>query len=76
MGDTETCHFWVGDVPEETAGQYFVESWDDNDEDAPISAFARDQGVTYYDHDFLEYGSGNATSTSASVVGGFCGQCL
>jgi len=65
--DTETCHFWVGNFPEEIAGNYFVE--DRSEDDAPISAFARDQGVTYYDHDFLEYGWGNADTIQGLVAG-------
>ena len=46
---------------------YFVETRDD--EDTPVSAFARDQGVAYYDHDFLEYGWGKAGSILDLVSG-------
>jgi hypothetical protein len=63
---TQTSHFWVGYFPEEKAAEYFVEVHGEDDEededeeeeeeDSPVSAFARDQGVTWYDHDFLEYG--------------------
>jgi hypothetical protein len=67
MRDTETCHFWVGNVPEEIAGNYFVE--DRSEDDTPISAFARDQRVTYYDHDFLEYGWGKADTIQGLVAG-------
>ena len=68
MRDTETCHFWVGSVPEKIAGSYFVEDLTGDDE-KPISAFARDQGVTYYDHDFLEYGWGKADTIQKLVAG-------
>jgi hypothetical protein len=65
--DTEFSHFWVGNFPEEIAGNYFVENSSDGHE--PISAFARDQGVKYYDHDFLEYGWGKANTIQKLVVG-------
>lgn len=70
MRETQSSHFWVGHFPEEIAGEYFVEIWDDEDEDrehTPLSAFARDQGVMWYDHDFLEYGWGNSTSIEELV---------
>src|SRR5262249_50300789 len=57
--ETETSHFWVGRFTEAKAADYFTEVWDENDEDrehTPLSAFARDQGVKWYDHDFIEYG--------------------
>jgi len=72
LRETETSHFWVGRFPEEVAGNYFVEVYDENDEDrehTPLSAFARDQGVTWYDHDFLEYGWGKAESIQKLVIG-------
>ncbi len=69
MKETENCHFWAGNFPEEFAETYFVETWDLEDEDAPVSAFARDQGVAYYDHDFLEYGWGKAASILDLVNG-------
>lgn len=69
MRDTETSHFWVGHLPEDVANQYFVEDYSGDREETPISAFARDQGVTYYDHDFLEYGWGNAGSIQELVDG-------
>jgi len=54
---TETSHFWVGHFPaEQQVGEYFAEAYNEDDEDTPISLFARDQGVEYYDHDFIEYG--------------------
>lgn len=59
MRKTETSHFWVGFFPKSIAEKYFTEIFDSNDagrEHTPISAFARDQGEAYYDHDFLEYG--------------------
>jgi hypothetical protein len=67
--DKETSHFWVGQFPELVAGEYFVETYSGDREDAPISAFARDQGVTWYDHDFLEYGWGTAPTIQALVTG-------
>src|SRR5262249_17465904 len=49
--------------------EYFVEDRNQEDENAPVSAFARDQGVAYYDHDFLEYGWGEANSMLELVRG-------
>lgn len=69
MRDKQTSHFWVGNVPEHIAGEYFVETYDGVREDTPVSAFARDQGVTWCDHDFLEYGWGTADTISELVAG-------
>ena len=68
MRDKETSHFWVGRVPEQVAGEYFVETYAKDREETPVSAFARDQGVTWYDHDFLEYGWGNALTIQELVA--------
>ena len=68
MSKKETCHFWVGQVPENIAGNYFVETYNEDCEDEPISSFARDQGVTWYDHDFLEYGRGTADTIQDLVA--------
>ena len=60
MNHLKISHFWVGRFPsEQSAADYFAEVWDEDDEDrehTPLSAFARDQGEKWYDHDFLEYG--------------------
>jgi Immunity protein 22 len=69
MNHKQTSHFWVGQMPEEIAGEYFVESYGDDDDETPISAFARDQGVSFYDHDFLEYGWGDADTIQKLVEG-------
>jgi len=68
----QTSHFWVGNFPENLAGEYFTEVDDEEDEDrehTPLSAFARDQGEKWYDHDFLEYGWGKADSIDKLVAG-------
>ena len=50
---TETSHFWVGEFADRRAAEkYFAEQYDDDD--TPLSEFARDQGVRWYDHDFME----------------------
>lgn len=72
MKRAETCHFWVGHFPKRIAETYFVEvrgEVDEDGEDRPISPFARDQSVQYYDHDFLEYGWGKARSIIELVKG-------
>jgi hypothetical protein len=61
MNKTTTSHFWVGQLSEKMAENYFSEVCNRDDEDrenTPLSEFARDQGVIWYDHDFLEYGWG------------------
>jgi hypothetical protein len=69
LRDKETSHFWVGQVPEHVARDYFVETYAENSEETPVSAFARDQGVGWYDHDFLEYGWGTALTIQELVSG-------
>ena len=69
---TETSHFWLGHLPEALAEAYFAEVYPDDEdrERTPLSAFARDQGEGFYDHDFLEYGfSGTAGSVEELVAG-------
>ena len=72
MIDTDTSHFWVGRFPKLVAESYFAEMYDENDPDrkhTPLSMFARDQGVKWYDHDFLEYGWGRASMIRKLVKG-------
>ena len=69
MRDDETSHFWVGNVPERIAGEYFVETHGEDREDTPVSRFAEHQGVQWYDHDFLEYGWGSADTIQELVSG-------
>ncbi len=68
MGETETSHFWVGRVPEHVAASYFAETCGRGG-DEPVSAFARDQGATWYDHDRPEYGWGTAGAVRELVAG-------
>lgn len=45
---------WIGRFPNrERLDRYLEEHYDDMDDDAPISEFARDQGQWFYDHDFV-----------------------
>jgi hypothetical protein len=71
---TQTCHFWLGQFPnEQRVDDYFAEVWDEEDENrehTPLSAFGRDQGENWYDHDFLEHGyNPKATSVEELVEG-------
>lgn len=51
----ETSHFWLGlFTSEEQLDAYFEEQYENDD--APISRFAADQGKMYYDHDWVECG--------------------
>lgn len=60
MRTEESSHFWVGRFPSnDEVGRYFDETYDLDDEErerTPLSKFASDQGVMWYDHDCLEYG--------------------
>ncbi|MDZ7863755.1 immunity 22 family protein [Acidovorax sp.] len=69
---TLTSHFWVGRASQEQVDSYFAEApgGEDQGDHAPISAFARDQGANWYDHDFLEYGWDGEASTTGQLVDG------
>lgn len=69
MRGREVSHFWVGRFPEAIAAEYFVETYGVDRNEVPVSAFARDQGVQWYDHDFLEYGWGTADRIQELVSG-------
>lgn len=59
----KNAHVWVARFKSERAlERYMDEVYDEDDEDAPISLFAADQGVAFYDHDlvYAEYAK-NAT---------------
>lgn len=64
---TLTSHFWVGQASQERVDGYFAEA---HGGQAPVSAFARDQGAAWYDHDFLEYGWDGEATTIAQLVDG------
>jgi hypothetical protein len=71
---TETSHFWVGQFVEPLATDYFAEVYDEDDEDreqTPLSAFARDQGEKWYDHDLLEYGFSDTAGSIEELVAGY-----
>ena len=47
-------HVWVGKFKSAKAlEKYMEEVIDDDDDEAPISQFAADQGVAFYDHDLV-----------------------
>ena len=47
-------HIWVARFKsKEALDEYMAEAIDEDDEDAPISRFAADQGVGFYDHDLV-----------------------
>lgn len=53
----EVVDVWLCRFPaEEAADRYFEETYDEDDDDRPISQFAADMGERFYDHDFLERG--------------------
>ena len=50
----ETSHIWLGRFRSDAAvGEYFDERIYEDDE-APMNRFAEDQGVIFYDHDWVE----------------------
>jgi hypothetical protein len=71
---TETSHFWVGHFSKALAETYTAEVYDPDDEDrehTPLSAFARDQGEKWYDHDRLEYGFSPRPKRVEKLVEGY-----
>ena len=66
MGKTFLLDIWVGNFESEARlDAYFEENYDEDD--APISEFAADMGVSFYDHDFLE-SSFHQTSTDDIAI--------
>jgi len=51
----KTVDVWIGSFPSRSRfDEFFAEAIGDND-DAPISEFAKAMQQTFYDHDFLEH---------------------
>lgn len=75
MRKTETCHFWLGCFENaQRVAAYFAEVYGEEDaegEETPLSQFARDQGETWYDHDFLEHGFGEGCETVEDLARGY-----
>jgi hypothetical protein len=75
MRDTETSHFWLGNFRNERrVSEYLEEIYDEDDEDrehTPLSQFARDQGETWYDHDFMEHGFKKNSKSVEDLVNGY-----
>jgi hypothetical protein len=71
MRDTVTSHFWLGHFPNEgRVAEYFKEVYGDDD-DEPISQFARDQGAKWYDHDFMGHGFKKDAKCVEDLVNGY-----
>ena len=69
MDTEDRIHVWLARFPDaERAQKYFEEEYGDGeDDDVPISAFARDQGVFFYDHDWLQFEYDDRESLSALI---------
>src|SRR5262245_48363957 len=53
--DGEFVSVWVGQfASEEAVDAYTAEQYDEDRDDEPISPFAADIGLKFYDHDFME----------------------
>ena len=53
--DGKVVSVWVGLFGSQQAvDEYIVEQYDDDRDDEPISPFAADISLTFYDHDFIE----------------------
>src|SRR5262245_56143250 len=62
------AHVWVARFKSNKAlDEYMDEAFDDDDEDAPISRFAADQGVGFYDHD-LVYAEFQKNATPRALI--------
>lgn len=53
MSKKRTAQIWIGIFEDNAPEDYFVEMYSDDD-DAPLNQFAKEQGETFYDHDWLE----------------------
>ncbi|MBL8854390.1 MAG: immunity 22 family protein [Planctomycetaceae bacterium] len=54
--------------------EYLEEIYDEDDEDreqTPLSQFARDQGETWYDHDFMAHGFKKNAKSVEDLVNGY-----
>ena len=72
MRKKETSHFWIGRFPNgQRVADYFLEDYDKDDETAPVSQFAGDQGETWVDHDFMEYGFSDKSVSVEELVTGY-----
>jgi hypothetical protein len=62
------AHIWVARFESQKAlDEYMDEAFDADDEDAPISRFAADQGVGFYDHD-LVYAEFSESATPRALI--------
>jgi hypothetical protein len=62
---------WMGDFPSEGAAEEYLREQYDSDE-APLSQFAADFDIPWYDHDFLEsYHTSSGTHTIREMLSGF-----
>jgi hypothetical protein len=59
---------WLGTMPRQALEAYVETSYDEEDDDAPISAFARDLGE-HYDADFVESSHVRATTPAKALDG-------
>jgi hypothetical protein len=74
MYSEAVSHFWVGQFLPDRSENYFAEIWDETDEDrhhTPLSEFARDQDVKWYDHDCIEYGYDDQAQSIQALVYGY-----
>ena len=65
------AHVWFARFESEDAlEEYMEETYDEDDEDAPISRFAADQGASFYDHD-LVYAQFEEQPDPGKLLGGW-----
>ena len=69
----ETFHLWLGNFSSaDILEEYFVETYDEDDDSIPINQFAADQGEIFYDHDFVECSYSKASALHDLIVEHFC----
>lgn len=65
------AHIWVAQFESERAlEEYLQEEYDEDNDDAPISQFAADQGESFYDHD-LVYGQFYNAPNACNLIEGW-----
>ena len=67
MNEGEVVDLWLGRCPSaEAVDRYFQETYSDDDIETPISEFAADMGLIFYDHDLMERGFRDTPTASVA----------
>lgn len=65
--DSTKVAVWTAEMTVDEATVYLKETYEDDD--GPISAFAADLSVSFYDHDWLEWAAANEGASLRELLG-------